>query len=64
MTEQPYHDPLDDEDECWNCGGEGVVYSCFEEWACIDPEGGCDQCMQRCDVCRPARRPEAQEEAS
>lgn len=37
--------------ECWNCHGEGIVYSCFEEFACIDPEGGCDDCVQRCDVC-------------
>jgi hypothetical protein len=49
------HEYADDEpeDECWNCGGEGVIYSCFEEYACIDPEGGCDLCSRRCDVCRP-----------
>lgn len=40
-------------DPCWNCDGEGFVYNCFEEYACIDPEGGCDLCMRRCDVCRP-----------
>lgn len=39
--------------ECWNCGGEGYVYSCVEEYACIDPEGGCDYCARRCDVCNP-----------
>ena len=22
---------------CPNCGGDGVIYSCFEEWACVDP---------------------------
>lgn len=41
-------------DECPNCGGEGVIYMCFEEYACIDPEGGCDLCERRCDWCRPA----------
>jgi len=40
---------------CWQCGGEGVVYDCFEEYACIDPEGGCDLCERRCDVCNPRR---------
>ena len=41
------------DDECPNCGGEGVVYCCFEEFACIDPEGGCEDCEQSCDWCRP-----------
>ena len=45
------YDPSDD--YCPNCGGEGVVYCCFEEWACVDPEGGCDLCERRCDWCRP-----------
>lgn len=37
---------------CWQCGGEGYIYNCFEEYACVDPESGCDLCMRRCDVCR------------
>ena len=45
-------DDFDDDDECWNCGGEGYVYDCFTEYACINPEDGCDLCMRRCDVCR------------
>ena len=49
------YDPSDD--YCPNCGGEGVVYSCFEEWACVDPEGGCDLCERRCDWCRPKALP-------
>lgn len=40
-----------EDDDCPNCGGEGFVASCFEEWACIDPEGGCDLCIRRCDWC-------------
>lgn len=40
-------DPFD----CWQCHGDGYTYDCFEEWACVDPEGGCDLCMSRCDVC-------------
>ncbi len=47
-------DDMDYGEPCWNCGGDGVVYDCFEEYACIDPESGCDQCMTRCDVCQPA----------
>lgn len=50
------NDVFDPSDEyCPNCGGEGIVYSCFEEWACVDPESGCDLCEQRCDWCRPSR---------
>jgi len=62
MSENPdngHYDPaMDDyeqEDECPNCGGEGIVYSCFEEWACVDPEGGCDLCERRCDWCQPRK---------
>lgn len=49
------HGDYDLDDVCPNCGGEGVVYSCFEEWACVDPEGGCDLCESRCDWCRPRK---------
>lgn len=45
----------DPDDYCPNCCGEGVVYSCFEEWACVDPESGCDECERRCDWCKSAR---------
>lgn len=46
--------------ECWNCSGDGFYYDCFEEYACIDPEGGCDLCMRRCDVCRPSKLAKAE----
>lgn len=50
---EPYDDYDDDLDnECWNCGGEGYYGSCFEEFACVDPEGGCDECIRTCDVCK------------
>lgn len=42
---------FDEPDDCPNCGGEGYVSSCFEEYACLDPEEGCDLCMRRCDWC-------------
>lgn len=40
-------------DCCPNCGGDGVVYSCFDECACVDPESGCDECERACDWCKP-----------
>jgi hypothetical protein len=39
-------------DECWHCGGEGETSDCFEEFACIDPEGGCEDCRRPCPECR------------
>lgn len=50
---EDFYDPSDD--YCPNCGGEGWVADCQEEWACVDPESGCDLCMRRCDWCRPRR---------
>lgn len=50
----------DDEAECWNCSGEGFVSNCFEEFACLHPDVGCDDCTRPCDVCRP-RKPTEQD---
>jgi hypothetical protein len=58
-SDEEYEDhPADcvDDDDCWNCGGEGFVSNCFEEFACLDPEGGCDLCTKRCDVCNLPKR--------
>jgi hypothetical protein len=60
MTENPddgHYDPALDDEECPNCGGEGVIYCCEDEGACVDPESGCDLCERRCDWCRP-RKPQ------
>ena len=51
IDDHDYDDQLDG--DCPNCMGEGYYYDCFEEWACIDPEGGCDLCRHRCDWCQP-----------
>jgi len=52
MSTDARDDPLPGEIiECWNCAGEGFVSSCFEEFACVDPESGCDDCTRRCDIC-------------
>lgn len=53
-VEADYLEDREDND-CWQCGGEGFVVNCFEEYACVDPEGGCDLCTTRCDVCSPSR---------
>lgn len=39
-------------EECWYCYGEGETANCFEEFACIDPEGGCSECRRACPECR------------
>jgi hypothetical protein len=43
---------LDDflDDECPNCGGEGVVYDCIDG-QCLDAESGCELCSSKCDWC-------------
>lgn len=51
--EVEFFDFDDDNGDCPNCGGEGVIYMCVSEYACIDPEGGCDLCERRCDWCKP-----------
>lgn len=40
--------------DCWQCGGDGFVADCWEEFACVDPEGGCDECVTACDICHGA----------
>lgn len=53
----------DDTSDCANCGGEGFVSHCFEEWACMYPDEGCDQCMRRCDWCNQPRQAPSQDAA-
>ena len=53
--DDPYWDY--DEDECWNCNGEGYVYGCSWDWQCDtydEGEGTC-LCTRRCDWCRPLK---------
>lgn len=48
-------DYYDDRDDCcYECGGEGFVSDCVEEWACVDPDYGCDYCTRRCSLCSSA----------
>jgi len=53
-----YEDHDYDDEECWQCGGEGGWASCVED--CCPYEGGedaCDDpvCWRRCDVCQPRK---------
>lgn len=38
------------EDDCWQCGGEGFTFECFDG-QCLDAEIGCDDCTVACDIC-------------
>jgi len=42
-----------DNGDCWNCGGEGYTFDCFDG-CCEDADVGCDDCTRRCFEC--ARR--------
>ena len=53
LNPDPDYDDFEQDEYCPNCAGEGVVYMCVSEYACVDPEGGCDLCERRCDWCRP-----------
>ncbi|MDW9762179.1 hypothetical protein GOB02_21820 [Sinorhizobium meliloti] len=49
---------LDDDQEdggCFNCGGEGFVFDCFDG-CCEDADSGCDLCTRNCDVCNPVKK--------
>jgi hypothetical protein len=47
--DREYCDALDDQ-ECPNCGGEGVLYECLDGF-CVDDESGCEDCAYKCDWC-------------
>jgi len=53
-TDEEWDDEFGEDDEdCPHCGGEGFVANCWEEYACIDPDGGCADCLAPCDYCNP-----------
>lgn len=52
MSDADY-DGWDDDNECWNCGGEGRVNDCIDG-CCVDQDDiYCPYCSKRCDVCNP-----------
>jgi hypothetical protein len=44
-----------DGEECPTCGGDGVVFDCFDGF-CLDAEVGCEDCTQVCAECKRFRR--------
>jgi hypothetical protein len=42
-------------EECPTCGGDGVVFECFDGF-CLDAEVGCEDCTSDCAECRRFRR--------
>lgn len=53
MSEQWPQDRIDDEiddGECQRCGGEGIIWECFDGF-CEDADIGCDACTRSCPVC-------------
>lgn len=51
MPEHEYEDYDDDPGDCFECGGEGFVFDCFDGF-CVDAESGCDDCTRPCPECR------------
>ena len=43
-------DDYDDDGTCQRCGGEGVVFECFDGY-CLDADYGCDDCTRDCPEC-------------
>lgn len=51
-------DGWDDDNECWNRGGEGRVNHCIDG-CCVDSDDiYCDLCSRPCDVCQKPKRPD------
>ncbi|HXF55665.1 MAG TPA: hypothetical protein VNK52_16245 [Hyphomicrobiaceae bacterium] len=44
-----------DDEDCWNCGGEGYVHDCFDGF-CASAEDGCEDCTQPCPECVDYKR--------
>lgn len=55
------YDGWDDDNACWNCGGEGRVNDCIDG-CCVDQDNiYCEYCSHPCDVCRPRTKKQQQE---
>lgn len=44
-----------DEEDCWNCGGEGYVYGCSWDWQCDTWDGDSCLCTRPCHICYPPK---------
>ena len=53
MTKEELEDMLADREpteDCWDCGGDGFVFDCFDG-LCAEAEIGCDDCTKTCSIC-------------
>jgi hypothetical protein len=50
-------DHFEDDNECFNCGGEGYVYGCSWDWQCdtYDAGEGTCLCTRPCHICHPPK---------
>lgn len=56
MTIAPDYDDYDDDPgDCYECGGEGFVWDCFDGF-CVNAEDGCDDCTRPCPECARRKR--------
>lgn len=58
-----YEDYDDDPDDCYQCGGEGFVWDCFDGF-CVNAEDGCDDCTRPCPECALRKRKAAESKVS
>lgn len=56
-----HEDYDDDPGECFECGGEGVVWDCFDGF-CENAEDGCEDCTRTCPECARRKRDRQREE--
>ena len=49
------YDDHDDNRDCYQCGGEGFVWDCFDGF-CVNAEDGCDDCTRPCPECARSKR--------
>lgn len=50
LYEDAHRELNPNDDECWNCGGEGYTADCFDG-CCEDAESGCEDCSRPCPEC-------------
>lgn len=62
MTADLHEEDYYEDDDCWQCGGEGRVNDCVDG-CCVDTDDiYCAWCSHPCDICSPVKpNPELQE---
>lgn len=52
--DEEYFD-YEDNEECFNCDGEGFVYGCSWDWQCDTWDGDSCLCTRPCHICSPPK---------